>query len=80
MNLYSSFNEHDLSNLRFLQSLRTDTQWRAWAEVVSLDDLEYALELLQRAKNELVVRELELADNVTDLSDAQRIISIFQRN
>jgi hypothetical protein len=80
MNLYSSFNEHDLSNLRFLQSLRTDTQWRAWAEVVSLDDLEYALELLQRAKNELVVRELELADDVTDLSDAQRIISIFQRN
>jgi hypothetical protein len=80
MYLYSSFNEHDLSNLRFLQSLRTDTQWQAWATVVSLDDLEYALELLQRAKNELVVRELELTDNVTDLSDAQRICNIFLRN
>lgn len=77
---FPSFNEHDYRNLSFLMSMSGDDSWQSWADSVPVDDLKYALELLQRANSELVVRELELADDVTDLTDAERICNIFSRN
>ena len=70
-------NQHDKDNLRFLLSASPDSL-REWYESVGQDDHEYAMELIQTYKAELIVETLETNDNVEDLSDAQRILARFR--
>lgn len=75
-------NQWDRDNLQFI--LNADEE--AFAQFLldsSDDDIEYALELIQRAKAELSVQELELQENKAeeqgmDLSEAQSVLARFR--
>lgn len=73
-------NNHDRANLEFLMSLKSEAQWRDWAECCDADDFVYALELLKTAHAELIVEELEAQedDQELDLSEATAVLSKFQ--
>ena len=67
-------NKHDYDNLQFL--LNADAQQMAlWFASVSQDDIDYALELLQTHKVELMLREMELMDDVEDVSEASGVLA-----
>lgn len=66
-------NKHDEQNLAFLRSL-TKAQFDRWIRQLSIEDVEYALELLQREQTRMVVLEMEASDNVEDLTQARQII------
>lgn len=66
-------NEYDEQNLAFLRSL-TKAQFDRWIRQLSIEDVEYALELLQREQTRMVVLEMEASDNVEDLTQARQII------
>lgn len=51
-------NTHDRNNLKFLLSL-TDEAFVEFAQSVSQDDIDYALELLIAYRNELIVASLD---------------------
>ena len=57
-------NTHDRNNLRFLLSL-TDDAFLEFAQSVSQDDIDYALELLIAYRNELTLAAMDApVDNV----------------
>ena len=68
-------NEKDLNNLNFI--LESDeTVFDQWLVAASDDDIEYALELIQRAKKDYMLKELELMDSLEfDVSDANDVIN-----
>jgi hypothetical protein len=74
-------NEHDRKNLEFLLGADQDTM-QDWYSKVSEDDVEYALELLQLANTELMLKEIELEETQQDLdlSQAQALLSQFTLN
>lgn len=66
-------NEHDKSNFQFL--LQTDQKsFLEWYGQATPDDIEYAMELFAKAKTEFILMELELIDDVEDLTQAQQVI------
>jgi hypothetical protein len=66
-------NEHDKSNLEFL--LQTDQKsFLKWYQQATADDIEYAMELFAKAKAEMMIMEIELMDDVEDLTQAQQVI------
>lgn len=71
-------NDWDRDNLNFLLNASKETleEWHFYADE---DDYRYALELLNEARNELALRELELIDSeaVEDVSDAQAVLARF---
>lgn len=67
-------NKHDYDNLQFLLNADKDTM-NKWYASVSADDIDYALELLHTHRNELVLRELELMDDVEDVSEAASVLA-----
>lgn len=59
-------------------------QLAEWYRTASADDIEYAMELLTAARNELMVnemkamdRELKKLDRIIDVSDAKTLLSKF---
>lgn len=66
-------NDYDRGNLEFIRSL-SEEAFDEWMTTLSVDDVDYALELLRAAKNELLVAELELTDDVEDLSEAAAVL------
>ena len=62
-------NQHDRDNLDFLLSASPEVI-RDWYEQMDDDDIQYAFELLEMAKEELIEQQLA----VSDLSDAKAII------
>lgn len=73
-------NDHDRANLEFLMSLKSEAQWRDWAECCDADDFVYAMELLKTAQAELLVEEIEAReqDQELDLSEATAVLSKFR--
>lgn len=69
--------EHDLNNLEFLLKVSPET-FDDWLQQASLDDVEYALELMQQAKSELIVKSYELTDVVEDFSLARSVLDNFK--
>lgn len=67
-------NEKDLENLQFI--LQSDeASFDLWLEKASDDDVEYALGLIQQAKKDYMMKELELMDSEEfDLSEANSVI------
>jgi hypothetical protein len=59
-------NKRERENLNFLMNL-DDDDFTKWAEDMPLDDVAYALELIQKAKAELEVQALEIAEEVQDV-------------
>ena len=69
-------NKHDRDNLMFLINADKATM-QEWYGSVSRDDIEYALELLQAYKSELMVKEMELMDDVDDVELASEALKKF---
>lgn len=69
-------NKHDRDNLKFLMNCPQD-QFEAWMETATPDDVDYALELIRRAKTEMMVEQIELQECVEleDFDEANAIIN-----
>lgn len=71
-------NSRDRLNLDFI--LNTDSkQFDEWIETVGADDIDYALELIRRAKVEKTMEMIELQDLMAEyedeMDDAKHIIN-----
>jgi hypothetical protein len=69
-------NDYDRSNLNFIRSLNEE-QFDEWYASISLDDIDYALELLKEARLELNVQMHEVTDNVKDTKLARKVLKKF---
>lgn len=63
----------DESNLHFIRSL-TQEQFNEWIKEISYEDIMYALELLQLEHAKMIVQEMELTDDVVDLTQTQQLL------
>jgi len=52
-------NEHDKKNLDFL--LKSEQEdFDKWMDEASMDDIEYALEIIRKSKSELMIEQMDL--------------------
>ena len=58
-------NNWDKNNLKFLMEINNDT-FQDWLEKADDDDIEYALELIKRARTELTVKAMEIIDEAIE--------------
>jgi hypothetical protein len=65
-------NAHDRSNFQFIMSLSQE-QFDEWYSSISLDDIEYAIELCQAARLELAMN----VDEVKDTTQAKQTLKKF---
>lgn len=70
-------NDHDRNNLNFILALKTEEQFREWADTLSPDDMDYAIELLKYARSEVMLKAIELHDEVEDTTEANSILKKF---
>ena len=70
-------NSHDQSNLNFLLNISEDT-FNDWIEQIELDDINYALELLQNHASRLELRRLESLDEVHDATEVSELLKKFK--
>jgi len=73
-------NEHDQRNLDFLLAIGDGEEFDKFISSVPLDDINYALELLQTHTSMMMVKELELQDDVEDVSLAATVINKIKEN
>lgn len=66
-------NEWDKDNLHFLLTVDPEV-FEDWLAQADEDDIEYAIELLQQAKSELLLQKMEILDDVEDTTDAKSIL------
>jgi hypothetical protein len=69
-------NDHDRNNLNFLLTV-SQKVFEEWFDQADQDDVDYALELLAKRKAELTLQELEFADDVEDITQANSILKGF---
>jgi hypothetical protein len=69
-----NMNPNDLKNLEYIKSLNEE-QFDEWMETLAADDVAYAIELLQAARANLIMMEVELADEVEELTEAQEVLA-----
>lgn len=75
-------NDHDRDNLKFLLSI-DEQGFEQFLDESDDDDIDYAIELIQTYRAELLIREIELeeavdAEHGLDLSDAQTLLKKFR--
>jgi hypothetical protein len=70
-------NQHDKDNLQFLLTATPDVL-KNWYDSVDRDDHEYAIELIRLHTAEIIVHNLEAADNVEDLSEARQVLARYR--
>ena len=70
-------NDFDRDNLHFILDSDEQTlkEFYAWA---STEDLHYMLSVVQTAKAELLLQELEILDEVEDLSEASDLLKKYR--
>jgi hypothetical protein len=66
-------NDWDKDNLHFLLTVDPEV-FEDWLAQADEDDVEYAIELLQQAKSELILQKMEILDDVDDTTDAKSIL------
>ena len=66
----TKMNDWDKDNLKFLLQADQETidEWFYYSDK---DDIKYALELIRTARNEMMVYELSLLDDVDHVNDAK---------
>ena len=72
--------EYDQRNLEFLLAIGDGEEFDKFIDSVPLDDINYALELLQTHVSTMLVKELELQDDVEDVSLAASVINKIKEN
>lgn len=70
-------NQHDKDNLQFLLTASPEVL-KDWYDSVDRDDHEYAIELIRLHTSEIIVHNMEMADNVTDLSEARQVLAKYR--
>jgi hypothetical protein len=69
----TKMNDWDKDNLKFL--LQSDSETiDEWFHYSDKDDIKYALELIRTARNEMMVYELNLMDDVEHVNDAKEAL------
>lgn len=66
-------NDHDRQNLQFLLYIDQKT-FLKWYAQASKDDIDYALELFARARSEFMIVDMEVNDDVQDLTQAKQVL------
>lgn len=66
-------NDHDKSNLQYIMSL-SEEEFDVWYDKLTMDDVEYALEIMKQARTELHMQEQELLDDVDDTEQAMAVL------
>lgn len=69
-------NQHDRDNLNFIMSL-DEEGFDKWYATLSDDDVDYALEIIQAGRAELMLQAAELSDNVEDTTLAKDALKKF---
>lgn len=69
-------NEFDRDNLEFFLTVST-SEFDEWADQASMEDINYAIKLIQTARLELVNQEIDLLDQVEDISEAKQFLKKF---
>lgn len=69
-------NDYDINNLNYIMSLN-EKQFDEWMLTVSHDDINYAIEIIQARRAELIEQEHELLENDLDVTEAATILSKF---
>jgi hypothetical protein len=65
-------NDYDRNNFEFIMSL-SPQQFDEWYASISLDDIEYAIELCQAARLEMALN----TDAVKDMTEANHVLKNF---
>jgi hypothetical protein len=65
-------NNHDRNNFEFIMSL-SPQQFDEWYTTISLDDVEYAIELCKAVRMEMALN----TDEVKDLTEANQVLKSF---
>lgn len=70
--------ERDRKNLKFLMDSPQD-EFDKWMEEASMDDIDYALEIIRQSKTELMVEQMELQELATmdenDIVEAKHLLN-----
>jgi hypothetical protein len=66
-------NEWDRDNLDFIMNCSEDG-FDEWLDQADNDDINYALSLIRLAKTEMMVQEMELTDDISNFSEANKLI------
>ncbi len=71
-------NKHDRIQLNFIMSL-SDEDFEDWAQQIPVEDVQYAIELIQQARTEAAIQEQELLDALedSDLDEANAVLKKF---
>jgi hypothetical protein len=69
--------QQDLDNLGFLMNL-SEEDFDLWLEEASDDDVEYALEIIQYAKRDYLMKEFELLDSCDNTDEANSVINLIK--
>jgi uncharacterized protein YpbB len=74
-------NEWDSNNLRFILSLKTDGDWDKWAATCSLDDIDYAIQLVRTSIAEVMVEQMKVEEacQQEDGIDCSQALEIINR-
>lgn len=66
-------NEWDRDNLDFIMNT-SEEGFDEWLDQADNDDIAYALELIRMAKAELMIQEMEFTDDISNFTEASRLI------
>ena len=73
-------NPYDQSNLDFIMSL-SDSEFDNWILDLSDDDVQYAIELIQQSRANLLTQEQELSESLvgeSDFTEAREVLARFR--
>lgn len=69
-------NDYDQRNLEFLLAIGdSEDEFEEFVLSLPLDDVQYAMELLQKHASQLVVQKMEANDDIEDVSHAVSILN-----
>lgn len=66
-------NNRDKDNLKFIMETDDDS-FDEWLEKADDNDIDYALELIRKSRAELLVQEMEMTDNISNFTEANKLI------
>jgi hypothetical protein len=66
-------NKWDRDNLDFIMN-NSEEGFDEWLDQANNDDIAYALELIRMAKAELMIQEMEFTDDISNFTEASKLI------
>ncbi len=68
-------NDYDQRNLEFLLAMGDGVKFDEFVQSIPLDDVHYAIELLQKHATKILVQQMEASDNVENVSQAMLVLT-----